>query len=288
MSDEFVSNILRYSAPVGIAALGETLGQRSGVINIGLEGMMITSAYAGMVATQASHSPIIGILAGMGSGIALGILQSVFTLRLASDQIVTGTAINLLGLGLTGTLYRMTYGHSGQLLSIPKIPQLPGGFDFVLFAWILLSFCLLLVLSKTKYGLVLRTCGERPDVAKSLGFSVRKIQFQAALVGSGLAGLAGSYLSLGIAGSFAENMTAGRGFIALAMVTFGRWNPIGVFGASLFIGYVDSLQFELQAKGVSLPPQLFIALPYVLALVVLIFLGRGTAVPESLGSQEKT
>ena len=288
MSVEFISNLLRYSAPVGIAAMGETLGQRAGVINIGLEGMMISSAYAGMVASQTSHSPLVGVLAGALTGLVLAAVQSFFTLKLAADQIVCGTAINLLGLGLTGTLYRMNYGNSGQLLSVPKIPQLAGGLDFILICWILLTLAMMFVLFRTKIGLAVRACGEKPEVVTSIGFSVIKLRFLSLCIGGVLAGVAGAYLSLGIAGSFAENMTAGRGFVALAMVTFGRWNTIGVFCASLFIGYADSLQFELQAKGVNLPPQLFIALPYVLALAVLIVVGRGTAVPESLGKQERT
>jgi len=279
---EPITALLRYAAPVGIAALGETIGQKSGVINIGLEGMMITSAYSAMVVTQVTNSPWAGLVAGVLAAVLLALLQAFFTLRLAADQVVVGTAINLLGLGLTGTLYRMRYGSSGQLLSVPRIPQFAQGFDAVLIFWLVAVVALTLLLFKTKWGLVLRASGEHPPSVVASGFSPLKMRLIAILIGGALAGLAGSYLALGVAGSFAENMTSGRGFVALAMVTFGRWKPVWVFAASLLIGYADSLQFELRARGIALPPQALIALPYVLALVVLTVVGRGTAVPGSL------
>lgn len=275
--------IVRYSAPVGLAALGETVGQRAGLINIGLEGTMLTSSYVAMVATKATNSPWIGLLCGCLTGLVLALVQAFFTLRLASDQVVVGTAVNLLAIGLTGTLYRAQFGASGQLLSIERLPRIAAGIDLVLIAWPVLLGLVTWALFRTRWGLLQRAVGENPDAVMASGTSPVRARLQGALVGGLFAGLAGAYLAVGIAGSFAENMTAGRGFVALAMVTFGRWKPIWVALASLLIGYADSLQFELQARGIGLPPQLFIALPYVLALAVLVAVGRGTTVPEALG-----
>lgn len=278
-----IVGLLRYAAPVGIAALGESVGQKSGVINIGLEGMMVTSAYFAMFVTQSTGSPWIGLAAGVAIGVLLAAFQGLFTLVLLADQIVVGTALNLLGLGLTGTLYQVRYGSSGQLLSVPRVPRFGPDLDLVIVFWTLAVLVLSFLLFRSKWGLVLRASGEYPAAVRANGFSPVVLRAHAVLIGGAFAGLAGAYLALGIAGSFAENMTAGRGFVALAMVTFGRWKPVWVFFASLLIGFADSLQFELQARSIGWPPQFFIALPYVLALAVLVFVGKGAAAPEALG-----
>ncbi|MBS1723201.1 MAG: ABC transporter permease [Armatimonadetes bacterium] len=276
-------SVLRYASVVGYAALGESVGQRSGVINIGLEGTMITSSYFAMIVALSSGSPWLGILAAIAVGVLCGFLQAFFILRLRADQVVVGTALNLLGLGLTGTLYRARFGTSGQLLSVPRLPTFGPGLDAVLLLWLVLVGIVTWALFKTNWGLALRAAGEYPEAVEASGFRPLMLRLQGLSVSSALSGLAGGYLALGIAGAFAENMTAGRGFVALAMVTFGRWHPIGVFAASVLIGYADSLQFELQARQVALPPQFFVSLPYLLALVVLIVAGRGTRVPAALG-----
>lgn len=287
MIDSLIA-VLRYSAPVGLAALGETIGQRSGLINIGLEGTMLTSSFVAMVVTKVTSNPALGLVCGVACGALLSLLQAYFTLRIASDQVVVGTAVNLLAIGLTGTLYRAQFGASGQLLSVERLPRFGPGLDWVLVAWLFFLLGTSWALYRTRWGLLLRAAGENPDAVLASGSNPLMVRLQGSLLSGAFAGLAGTYLALGIAGSFAENMTAGRGFVTLAMVTFGRWKPIWVALASLLIGYADSLQFELQARGVALPPQVFIALPYVLALVVLVIVGRGTTVPESLGRPLKT
>ena len=280
LTDAFFG-LLRYAAPVGLASMGESVGQKAGVINIGLEGIMVTSAFCATVACDLTKDPWIGLGLGVLAGFVLALVQAFFTLRLGCDQVVVGTAVNLFGLGLTGTLYRLKYGSSGQLLSVAKVPQF-GGCDVVLVAWLASVVVVTWLVFRSKWGLVARATGEYPPAVVANGFSPIWTRFQAVMVGGLFAGLAGAYLSLGIAGSFAENMTAGRGFVALAMVTFGRWKPIGVFLASLLVGYVDSLQFELQTKNIGWPPQFFIALPYVVVLVVLVFAGKGSAAPAAL------
>lgn len=280
---EAATALLRYAAPVGLASLGETIGQRSGVINVGLEGAMVTAAYAGMVTTQVTGSVALGLGAAVAAGAATALVQALFVLGVRADQVVVGTAVNLFGLGLTGALYRSRYGASGALLSVDKVPRFGPGLDAVIVCWLVAVVLLGWALARSRWGLVLRATGEAPDAVEANGFAAWKLRLHGMLASGVFAGLAGGYLALGIAGSFAENMTAGRGFVALALVTFGRWRPGWVFVASLVIGYLDSLQFELQARNVGLPPQLFIALPYVAALAILVFVGKGAMAPAALG-----
>lgn len=274
--------LLQYAAPVALAAIGETVVQRSGVINIGLEGTMLVGAFFGVFAAFLTHSPWIGLLAGVGSGMVLNLAFGVFTIYLGSDQVVVGTAINLLALGLTGTLYRARFSQSTQALTVPKIPGWHG-IDSITLLLIFSAPLVWMLLHRTAWGLAVRASGEYPKAAEAAGFSVHRLRIMALTLGGAFAGLAGAYLSVGIAGSFAENMTAGRGFVAIAMVTFGRWRPAYVLLAALLIGFIESLQFRFQAYGWHVPFQLMIAMPYLVALLVLVFVGKGTVAPTSLG-----
>lgn len=272
-----------FAAPVALGAIGETVGQKSGVLNIGLEGSMLCGAFFAMLACQSTGSPWIGLLAGATVGLALTLVQGWFTVFLGADQVVVGTAANLLAQGITGTLFRSRYGQSGQLLSVPKVPSWHG-VDAVL-VFMLLSIPLAWwLLNRTAWGLAIRGCGEYPRAVEAAGFSVPSLRLQGLAFSGAFGGLGGAYLALGIAGSFAENMTAGRGFVAIAMVTFGRWNPWFVVAAALLVGYADSLQFVLQAKNIALPHEFFVALPYLVALVVLVIAGKGTLAPRSLAT----
>lgn len=278
----FVATLLRYAAPVGFAAIGEAVGQRSGVINIGLEGMILTAAYFAMLFSQITGSPWIGLLVGVAAAVVLGIVQCFFTLKLAADQIVVGTAINLFALGLTDTLYRARYGQSGQLISVPQIPKLFAEFDIVLILLIASAAYFTWTLVKTRRGLAVRAAGENPDALEASGFSALRLRFSAAMVGAVFAGLGGAYLALGVIGSFSQNMTEGRGFMAIAMVTFGRWKPAWVLAAALLVGYSESVKYTLQAQSVQVPGELLTALPYLVALTVLVIVGRGSAMPAML------
>lgn len=275
--------LLIFAAPVALAAIGETVSQRAGVINIGLEGSMLSGAFFAMLASQGTGSPWIGLLAGVSAGLALTLIQGWFTVFLAADQVVVGTAANLLALGITGTLYRSKFGQSGQLLSVPKIPSLHE-IDPVLALLLLAIPVVWWLLHRTAWGLALRAAGEYPKAVEAAGFPVPVLQLQGLAFSGAFGGLGGAYLALGVTGSFAENMTAGRGFVAIAMVTFGRWNPFFVVAAALLVGYADSLQFAFQARDIGLPHELFVALPYIVALAVLILAGKGTLAPRSLGA----
>jgi general nucleoside transport system permease protein len=285
-------DILRYAAPVGLAAMGETVNQKCGLLNIGLEGMMLAGGFCAMLATRQTGNPWIGLLAGIAVGVLMAILAGAVMIPLAGDQVVVGAAINLVALGVTGTVYRNIFGTSGALLSINPLPKFAGGLDAVLVLFIFSVPVLWWILFRSKFGLVLRAVGEKPEAVIAAGFNANRIRWTGILISGAFAGLAGAYLSVGITASFAENFTNGKGFIAIAMVTFGRFHPAWVFVASCLIGAVDGLQYWLQAtgyaakiaqSGITLSPPFFIALPYVIALIVLVVTGKGAKSPRALG-----
>jgi len=329
-----VSLLLLFSTPLILAALGEIVGQRAGVLNIGLEGMMLFGAFFGFLVAGRNGSLIEAFAVGAGCGIGLALISSFFTVKLGADQVVVGTAINFLALGVTGLAFRRVYGQSGQLLSSPALPKFLG-LDGVIWFALLSIPALWWIVNRTTWGLALRACGEYPKAVEAAGIAVPKIRIQALVIGGALAGLGGAYLSLGVAGTFAEGMTAGRGFLAIALVTFGRWRPGWVALAAILLGYAQSLQFSLQGRDIStsavllvvalvgltlfvmgifskgpawlrwagciapavailskvahfprtfqVPSQLWLAMPYVLALAVLVLVGTGTVTPQALG-----
>jgi len=277
--------VLPYAAPVGFAALGEIVGQKSGVINIGLEGMMLMGAYFSMTGVLLGHGHFaipLGFLLAIVSAVILAEISAYFTVVLAVDQVVVGTAINLLALGVTSTLFRMKYGSSGKLLTLPTLTRFEG----VDAGIVLLILCLPVVawiLNKSAWGLTMRSAGEYPKATEAAGFSVVKLRMWSLAIGGIFAGLAGAYLVLGTSGSFTENMTSGRGFVAIALVTFGRWKPTWVFLAAILIGFLETLQFRFQAIGIHVPYELLIASPYAIAIIILLIAGKGTTSPAALG-----
>ncbi len=278
----FAVTVLHFAAPVAFAAIGEAVGQRSGVINIGLEGMMLVAAYFAMIVSGATGSPWIGLAAGVGAAVVLGVVQSYFTLKLAADQIVVGTAVNLFALGLTDTLFRARFGQTGSLITVPTIPRLFGNFDVAILALVALTAYLAWMLAKSRRGLIVRAAGECPEAVDAAGFSALKTRFWSLVVGAAFAGLGGAYLAVGVTGSFASGMTLGRGFVAIALVTFGRWRPAWVLGAALLVGYSESVQYTLQVRNLPVPGELLQSLPYLVALAVLVLVGKGTAMPAML------
>lgn len=274
--------VLLYATPLILAAAGDTVVQRSGLLNIGLEGQMLLAAFVGFLASHATGSPWLGLAAGAGAGLALAAVAGWFSIRLHADQVVVGTATTLLALGGTAFAYRSRFGQSGQIVSVPTLPKV-AGVDAVMVAAVLLVPILGWLLFRTRWGLAARAASEKAEAAHAAEFSVARLRGQALAIGGALAGLAGAYLALGVAGGFAENMTQGRGFVAIAMVTFGRWKPHWVFLACLMIGWLESLQYTAQAKGWPVPFQLLLAAPYIVALLVLVFSGKGALAPAALG-----
>ncbi len=274
--------IAQFSTPVALAALGETIGQRAGVLNIGLEGLMLSACWIAVTVGILTGSCWLGLLAAIVGGVAINLIQGIFTVIFGADQVVAGTAINLAGLGITGLSYDFALAKNPMPTAAPQFPRFGPGIDAVLFALPILAFGAHWLLFRTEFGLVLRACGEYPPAAESAGFSVRSRRLVALAIGGAFAGAAGAYLTLGVSGVFIPNMTVGRGFIAIALVTFGRWKPVYVLGASLLVGSLDWLQVALQGRA-NIPVQIFMALPYVTALLVLIVVGKGTQSPQNLG-----
>lgn len=266
------------ATPLLLAALGETVVQRAGVVNVGLEGMMLVGAFGGVLTAIGSPTAYLGLLGAVGAGVALALLFALFAVRLAANQVVVGVVVNLLALGLTGTLYRARFGETGTFLRTPILPP------YLLPTFALVGVPLLWYwLRYTRAGLMLRACGEQPNATEAAGTNVLRVRLSAVLFGGAMAGLAGASLSIGTTGTFIENMTEGRGFIALAIVTSGRWSALGCLLAAIVFGFVEQLQFLGQAQGWKLPYQLFLGLPYLVTLLILVGGSRQSQAPASLG-----
>ena len=277
-----VIQILRYAVPTAFGAIGESVVQRAGIINVGLEGLMLGSAFSATIVSSSTGNPWLGILAGMVSGILTAMFFGILVIKFGLDQIVVGTAVNLLSLGICGTLFEKQ-GATGKLMNLPPIPKFFGSLDVIV---VLLVFCTVAIgftLYRTDFGLKLRAVGEYPDAVVAAGFNPARLRYQALSIGGFLGGIGGAYLAIGISQSFTTEMVAGRGFIAIALVTFARWRPIGILFSAMMLGLFEVLQFELQLNGSQIPRSLLLALPYVATLVILIFVGRGTRAPQSLG-----
>jgi simple sugar transport system permease protein len=288
---------LRFATPLAFAALGGIFNERAGVINIGLEGMMLAGAFFGIWACAWSDSWVVGILMAMLFGGLFALIHAFFSIHLRADQIVVGTAINFLALGLTGYLFRYIYGTQGTPSDIDRIPDIvlpeflrdiPYFGDVFgqlnLMIWLALALLLVgwIVLFKTPIGLRLRSVGEHPKAADTVGINVYAIRYAAVIVSGMLAALGGAYLSFGFGGAFNENMTDGRGFIALAAVIFGKWNPFGAFGACLLFGFASAISIPLQREA-DISANLLSTLPYVLTLVALVgVIGRSVG-PAAVG-----
>ena len=299
MSDaipQFLEAVVRTATPLALAALGEVLVERSGVINIGLEGAIIAGAFGALVGAG-TGSAAVGFAAATAAGALMGAVTGGFVAWLRADQIVTGTAISLLGLGVTGTLYRTMYGVAGAGLTIPTLGPVPipllSAVPWVgaaLFAQPLSTYLVYLLLPllwwllfRTHVGLAIRACGENPVAAVAAGINPRRIQFTMLVAGGACGGLAGGTLVLAQSGTFIEGMSAGRGFIAIAIVVLGRWHPVGAVLAATLFGGAMALQYLLQAMGWSIPYQLVLASPYVLTLLALAGLAGRVTAPAALG-----
>ena len=293
---DFLDASIRSATPLLLAALGETVSERSGVINVGLEGSIIVGCLTGLAAASVFGPSTALVAAGIG-GVAIAICFAVVAIGLGADQIITGTAITMLGLGLTSTLYRVLYGDGGAALSAPTLAPIgiPILEDIPLLGQVLFRqplptyIAALLVpiiwwwLYRTQSGLALRATGENPAAARASGIAPGKMQALAVLFGGLCGGLAGGTLVLAQVGTFAEGMSAGRGFIAIAIVALGRWNPVGAAMAALLFGMASALQFLFQALDLAVPYQIFLALPYLLTLLALALARGRYRAPAALG-----
>jgi ABC-type uncharacterized transport system permease subunit len=292
----FLAATVRTATPLALAALGELFVERAGMINLGVEGAILCGAFGALVGAS-SGSVALGYMSGVAGGVVVALLFALFVVRLRVNQIIAGTALTLLSIGFTGTVYRRVYGSGGAALHIPTSAPLTlsplSGLPLLgtaLFAQPAVTYACYLFfplaawwMFRTHAGLALRALGESPAAASAAGIRTSRVRVYALLVGGALAGLSGATLVLAQSGTFAENMSAGRGFIAIAIVVLGRWHPAGVALGSVVFGAASALQFGLQAMGWTLPYQLFLALPYMLTLAALAgAVGRARA-PAALG-----
>jgi ABC-type uncharacterized transport system permease subunit len=291
-----VAATLRWATPLIFAAIGGLFSERSGVVNIALEGMMLMGAFFGIWGSVRFGHWALGLVTAMLAGGALALVHAFFSIHLRSDQIVSGTAINFLALGVTGFLYIKIYGDEGtpsELSTIPDVHLAPiedlyfiGPIlgDLNLMIW--LAFATVvgswLVIFKTPLGLRIRAAGEHPRAADTVGVSVYRIRYAAVVISGMLAALGGAYLSIGFVGSFAENMTVGRGFIALAALIFGMWKPFGAMGAALLFGFSSALARSLPEYSEQ-AALLFEALPYILTLIAVGGLIGRSIPPAAIG-----
>lgn len=299
MTDAFTAFLeasVRTATPLLVAAIGELVVERAGVINIGLEGALIGGAFGALVGASVG-STAIGYIAAVLAGALIALVFALFVVRLRADQIITGTAVTLLAVGLTGTLYQAFYGEAGAALSIPTSGPVPiPGLAAVpvigpaFFAQPIITYIAYLGvpilwwwLYHTRVGLALRAIGERPEAAETVGVRTSQVRIIAILFGGAMGGLSGATLVLAQAGTFAEGMSAGRGFIAIAVVALGRWHPVGVAIAALLFGAASASQFLFQTMGWALPYQLFLGLPYALTLTALARVGARALAPAALG-----
>jgi len=284
MLTQILASTLRVSTPLILAAMGGLICERAGVINLALEGMMLYGAFAAGVATLWTHSPWLGAMGGMAAGAVIAALYALCVQSLRANQIIAGMAINLLALGLTPFLCKAIFGVTGTTPAIPLNERWQVAPIFL--AWTAVAACWLFF-KFTRPGLRLTFAGENPEALHAAGLSVRRIRWAAILASGMLSGLAGASLSIYLASAFSRNMTAGRGFIAVAAVIFGKWKPIPAALACAMFGLVEALQIRLQSAAstgsLQVPLQLVQALPYLVTIIVLAgFAGKSRA-PKYLG-----
>jgi general nucleoside transport system permease protein len=291
-----VAGMLRYATPLIFGAMGGILSERSGVINIGLEGMMLIGAFFGIFGSDLLGSWFLGVVVGVAAGALIGLVHAFVSIQLRADQVVSGTGINFLAIGITGYIFIYHYGDQGTPsdisrapnVTLPLVEDIPfigeaiGQMNVLTWAALLLVPILSVYLFRTRGGLRLRSVGEKPRAADSLGLPVLRTRYLAVTASGALAALGGVFLSIGLLGSFNEQMTAGRGFIALAAVIFGSWRPFGALAGACLFGFSTALAQRLPAFSES-TAVLFQALPYVLTLVVVAGVIGRSRPPAAIG-----
>lgn len=295
-----LASMIRVSTPLILAALGGMYSERAGIINIALEGIMLAGAFTAAAVTAVGGNPWLGLLAAMGAGLVVAAIHAIASIEFKADQVVVGTAINILFLGVpalaSGAMFEST-GSTPQLPreqtlpdwhipvidQIPVLSQLLSGHKPIVYIALLAVPVSYYVLFRTKFGLRLRAVGENPEAADTAGVSVSRMRYAGVLLSGILAGIGGAYLSIGQNSLFTRNMTAGRGFIALAALIFGKWHPVGAFLACLLFGIAEAITIRMQGV-VNIPVQFIQMIPYILTLVVLAgFIGRAIP-PKAIGT----
>jgi len=293
---------IRISTPIALAAMGGAFSERAGIINIGLEGMILFGAFAGVLGSFLTGSPLIGVLSAIFLGGLVGYILALFTVRFKADHVVAGVALNIFSLGVTTWLMQVLWGSRGCSpnvkglgeISIPVIANIPvvgklfGTHSPLIYLMFILVFLGWVVLFKTPLGLRIRIIGEHPEAADTLGIKIKNIQYFCVILSGMLSGLGGAYLSLGHLNSFSMNMSAGRGYMALAANIFGQWNPFGCFLASYLFAFTDAVQMRLQGLNIGIANELIQMLPYILTIFVLAGAVVRSRPPAFLGKHYET
>jgi simple sugar transport system permease protein len=286
---------VRNTTPLVFAALGGLFSERSGVVNIGLEGLMLISAFAGVVGAHLSGSALIGLATALGAGLSFALIHALMCVTFEADQIISGTAINLLAIGGTGFLMVEIFGAGGtsprvesfESVAVPLLSDIPilgpALFDqsilvYLMYALVPITY---FVVFRTPFGLRLRATGEVPEAVDTAGVSVTRMRYLGVALSGLLAAVGGAYLSMGILSAFTEGMTGGRGFIALAALIFGRWNPIGAAGAALLFGFALAITFQVNQEAV--PIEFIEMIPAILTIVALAAFGGRAIAPAAIG-----
>ncbi len=293
----FATASIRMATPLALAGLGETWSEKSGILNIGLEAIMLAGAFCGFMVSSATGNPWAGVLAGAAGGIAAALAHAFLAVTCRADQTIAGLALNFLVSGATSYFFLVAFGRSTRLAECPVLPAVPvpllseipffgpaffahNGFVYCMFLAVLLSR---IILSRTEWGTMIHAAGENPRAADAAGLSVARIRYTAAAVNGLFGGLAGASLTLATLGFFMENVTSGKGYIALVVVILGRRNPVGVLFASMLLGAAEAFQFRVQTMGSGLPSQVFIMVPYLATVLVLLFSAGRSRDPAALG-----
>jgi ABC-type uncharacterized transport system permease subunit len=291
---------LRMATPLVFASLGGIFSERAGIINIALEGMMLTGAFSAVFATYSLGNPWLGVCAAILAGGLLGLVHGILTIKFSGDQIVSGTGINIFALGFTAYMSQIVWGSRGAsqsvqglgtvsipfLSDVPLIGEILGKQTPLVYVSLIAVVASYFILFKTPLGLRVRAVGEHPGAADSTGITVYRIKYLCVIASGMLAGTGGAFLSIGHLSLFVNGMTGGRGFIALAAMILGGWSPFGALGASLFFGFADALQIRLQSIG-ALPSQIVLTLPYILTIIVLAVFARRRYAPSDYKPYEK-
>lgn len=290
-----LAGAIRMSTPILLPALGEIYTQRAGILNLGLEGIMLMGALGGFVGVYFSHNLWLGLLAAILTGMLFSLIMAFLSITVKANQVIAGTALTILGTGLSTFLFRAIFGiqklppqvETFRALEFPVLSGLPlvgpvlFNHNAIVYLTLILVVVTSVILERTTFGLKVRAVGEHPRAADAKGINVQLIRYLCVAIGGMYAGLGGAFLSIGFMNTFLDQMVAGRGFIAVAVVIFARWNPYRAWGAALLFGVANALQMRLQAIGVAIPHQFLLALPYVLTVLVLISVSRKAEFPAA-------
>jgi len=276
--------VIRISIPYLLAAMGGMVSERAGIVNIALEGMMLNGALGCVLTIYYTGNPWLGVVGGITAGFLTAIIHAVTTVKFYANQIISGVAINLFSVGITKYLLKLIFGSTSNSARVEGLPMLGGaqGISPVMILALLLVPITFILLQYTKYGLRLKSVGEKPEASESVGINVLMYRYWGVLISGMLAGLAGSYLALE-QHQFTDNMTGGRGYIALAAMILGKWNPWGCLAASLLFGAAETLNIHLQSSGSGIPNQFIQIIPYLLTVIVLVSAIGKSISPASTG-----